>query len=375
MYWQINRRRFVCGLFVYFKGDEKLADNNTEDVSVIVSGTAAIQTGESQGYGKWILIDGSGDFSIDKNITATIWIIGGGCDGESGYWIGENGEHCTATRDQPAALEDGEPNKGIAYSGGESGKGGDGGYVLVMYNIKIPANINLSAIIAPKNDKTGTSLNIEGVVYQCNQSGSFCRLGGAGGIVPNAIGNEDMQDQTYGAVKQSYVTREKGGKDGVATPCFINTINGSTNFVGSSGSGGAACGGGADATPVGSAGQGAGNGEAHRSPGTDAIGYGCGGGGGATCGNIKARSGRMGGYGKGGCIIIAYTIEPEPEKTLVVQKHYKRVCNTNKTCNTDYYSSSSYQNCCGTNNFDNCKNECNSNNFRYTDTIFLKKKQ
>lgn len=349
------------------EGDVILAETNTEDIVVTVSGTASTQTGEDQEYGKWILIDGSGDFTIDKNITATIWIVGGGCDGTDGYWIGENGEHCTANRDQPQSLEDGDPNKGIKYAGGESGKGGDGGYVLVLNDIKILANANLSAIIAKRNDQTGTSLSIESTTYQCNQSGSFLRLGGTGGIVPSAIGNEEMQDTYYGAVKQSYVTREKGGQDGVATPCFVETSGNSTNYVGSSGSGGAACGGGADATAQGSAGQGAGNGESHRFPGTDAIGYGCGGGGGATCGNGNARTGRMGGYGKGGCVIIGYSIDPEPEKTLVVQKRYKKVCNTKKTCNTDYYSNSSSTNCCGNNR---CLSDAHDD---YTDTIHISK--
>ncbi|MCM1166284.1 MAG: kinetochore protein SPC24 [Lachnospiraceae bacterium] len=265
-------------------------------------------------------------------------------------------------------MDNDDPNKGTKLAGGRSGKGGDGGYVLVMHNVKIPANVNLSAVIAERNNKTGTSLNIEGATYKCNDSGSFCKKSGDGGWVPSleearANGWEEFANGREDVINKNLVQREKGGEDGTATPCTVTeTINGknvTTCYVGSSGSGGAACNGGTDATALGSAGQGAGSGEAHRSAGTDAVGYGCGGGGGATCGNYEAQTGRYGGCGKQGCIIIAYVVE---QKTLIVEKRYKKKCTTNKSCKTNYATSQNSTNCCTTND-NGCGCGSSSNNY------------
>lgn len=350
-----------------------MADKN---VQVTVSGIVPAKSGVDAKYGNWFLIDQSGDFSLDRSVVATVWLVGGGCDGEKGYWNKSDGTKCTADRNQGAILSDDDPNKGTQLAGGRSGKGGDGGCVLIMNNIKISSKSNLSAIIAERNNQTGTSLNIDGTIYKCNQSGSFCRSGGSGGWVPSeseaeANGWEKFADGRVDVINKDLVVRETGGENGTATPCVItktvNGVNVSTCYVGSSGSGGAACNGGTNAEPSGSAGDGAGSGESHRLPGTDAIGYGCGGGGGATCGHHEAQTGRYGGYGEKGCIIIAYTVE---QKTLVVQKHYKRVCNTKKTCNTDYYSSSSHTSCCG-NGGCGCGNSRGANASDYTDTIHI----
>lgn len=315
---------------------------------VVVTGITPVASGDD-----WFAIDETGSFSIDRPIIATIWLVGGGCDGGNGYWNSDSGKQCTATRDQGAILSDEDPNKGSALAGGRSGKGGDSGYVFVANNVRIPKGENIAAVVAARNDQTGTSLNITNTLYKCNQSGSWYRKGGDGGWVPSkaeaeANGWEVFADGREDVVNKALVVREKGGLDGVETP-FVHTetIDGknvTTGYVGSSGSGGAACNGGSDATALEPAGQGAGNGDAHRYPGTDAYGYGCGGGGGATCGHSEAYTGREGGLGKQGIIIVQYIVE---EKTLVVQKHYKKVTNTKTTCNTDYYSNSSSSRCCG----------------------------
>ena len=349
-----------------------MTDN--KNVKVNVSGIVPALSGTDEKNGNWFLIDKSGEFSLDRSVTATIWLVGGGCDGEKGYWNDDSGRQYTADRSQGAVLEDDDPNKGVKLAGGKSGKGGDGGYVIVMNNIKIPAKTSLPTVIAERNDQTGTSLSINGITYKCNQNGSFCKKGGSGGWVPSLAeaeenGWEKFADGREDVINKNLVVREKGGENGVATPCTVTeTIHGndvSTCYVGSSGSGGAACNGGTDAEPSGAAGEGAGSGESHRSPGTDAIGYGCGGGGGATCGNYQAQTGRYGGYGKKGCIIVQYVVE---QPTLVVQKHYKKVCNTHKTCNTDYYSNNSHKTCCG-NTGCGCKSV--NGNYEYTDTIHI----
>lgn len=330
-----------------------MVDN--KDIEVNVRGIYPKYKGNHERFGRWFLIDESGDFSLDHSIIATIWLVGGGCDGEKGYWNNDSGKQCTADRDQGAILDDNDPNKGTKLAGGRSGKGGDGGYVLVMHNVKIPAKANLFAVIAESNDQTGTALYIEDDPYRCNDSGSFYKKGGEGGWVPSlaeaeANGWIKFADGREDVINKALVKREKGGEDGIDTPCTVTeTINGkkvSTCYVGSSGSGGAACNGGSNATASGSPGNGAGSGEAHRSAGTDAIGYGCGGGGGATCGNYEAQTGRYGGYGKQGCIIIAYTVE---QKTLVVEKTYTKKTTTTTNCNTNYATSQNSTHCCTTN--------------------------
>lgn len=308
-------------------GGERLADK------VSVSGIVPVESGDN-----WFAIDKSGDFSLDKTVDATIWLVGGGCDGGAGSWIGYDSEQ----------LEDGTWRvvEGTGTGTSYAGKGGDGGYVYTAVNVKIPKGENCSAVIAAANDKSGTSLVINGVTYKCNGSGHSAKVGGKGG----------------GVELSTVIIQPTDGQDGVSTPYQV---------VGSSGGGGLSCNG-FNVTPddgnvsrIGEGGIGAGSTTEHRSPGTDAENYGCGGGGGAICGQIG--QGQLGGKGKQGCIIISYTVE---QKALVVQKHYKRVCNTHKTCKTDYYSSSSSKSCCG-NNRCGCGNSRSANASDYIDTIHI----
>lgn len=295
---------------------------------VTVSGITPIESGDD-----WFVIDETGSFSLDKSIIATIWLVGGGCDGTEGIWNGN-----TLSGGTPA------PNTGTGIS--YSGSGGDGGYVFTAMNIKIPKNQSLSVVIADVNDKSGTSLSINGTTYYCNQSGSISREGGAGGSLPLPNSGDKYASQDSAVLSL-------GGLDGVETPY---------GFVGSSGGGGAVCNGQSSATNGVKGGNGAGSGTSHRSAGTAATNYGCGGGGGAICGTVAL--GQDGGSGKQGCIVISYVIE---QSSLVVQKHYKRVCNTHKTSNTDYYSNNSSHRSC-------CTGGCscgNANTPTYTDTLYI----
>lgn len=300
---------------------------------VAVSGITPAKSGND-----WFLIDTSGDFSLDKSIIATIWLVGGGCDGTSGVWNGNTVD----SNNNPIP----DTGTGTSYSG----SGGDGGYVFTARNVKIPKNQNVSTIIANANDKSGTSLSFNGVDYYCNQSGSILRNGGDGGSLPLPSSGQSYTSQDNAILSTS-------GQDGIETPY---------GFVGSSGGGGAVCNGQTNAVNGVEGGNGAGSGTNHRSAGTDAINYGCGGGGGAICGKIA--QGQSGGNGKQGCVIISYTIE---ESTLIVQKHYKRTCNTHKTSSTDYYSNNSSHSCCSGESSCCGNTNWNTNNSDYTDTIHI----
>lgn len=295
-----------------------MADN--KDIEVNVRGVVPRLKGTHPRYGRWFLIDEDGDFSLDHTILATIWVVGGGCDGKAGVWNGRplvNGV-------------DGHPDVSVPQSdmsNSIAGNGGDGGYVLSIMNVRIEKDQTLTSAIAQANDKSGTSLDIGAAVYKCNQTGGRYLKGGEGGSVPPALENQLYADADK-------VVLSKPGVTGVETPY---------GYVGSSGGGGAACNGQMNADNGLVGGEGAGSGTSHWQKGTDAENYGCGGGGGAVCG-FKAQ-GQSGGKGKRGCIIIAYTIE---QKTLVVEKRYIKKCTTTKKCTTNYATSQNNTHCCTT---------------------------
>lgn len=289
---------------------------SNENIQVTVSGIEPVASGKD-----WFAIDETGTFTIDRDIVATIWLVGGGCNGEHGTWTEDT---FTAT----------------------GGKGGDSGYVSTLSNIKITKNSDCNAVIAEVDDKSGTTLEIDGNLLSCDRAGHTSTIGGSGSyIVGDGIGS------TYKDIKEP-----TNGQTGVATPYQV---------VGSSGGGAMACDGHNHRTKQGSGGTGAGTGGGHRENGTNAINHGCGGGGGDGCGAVQ--TGHDGGTGTKGCIIVSYTVIEEPP-TLIVQKHYKRVCNTHRTCSTDYYSNNSRKTCCG-----GCG--CGSSNSAYasdyTDTIHI----
>ncbi|MCM1061616.1 MAG: hypothetical protein NC452_15210 [Eubacterium sp.] len=349
-----------------------------ENKQITITGIEPAQIEEN-----WFIIDKTGDFSVSENIIANIWLVGGGCDGGDGIW---NGNEIYYERNDDGTIKKDENGGNIWYPKPDtwtgvsySGRGGDGGYVSIAKEIKISKNKTLSSVIAEGNDRGGTSLNVNGTVYRCDDVGYIARNGGSGG----SIDPPDAGEQYAGEDKVKLPT---GGENGVELPFSYavlknvkeestqqwNWVETTCNYVGSSGGGGAACDGTMNAENGIVGGIGAGDGTDHRHEGTSGFGYGCGGGGGAICGLTATNEGKNsdggydGGKGKQGCIIISYIIDPT-QNTLVVQKHYKRICSTNKTCNTNYYSNSSRYTNCGCNNSNNCG--CDKN--KYTDTIHI----
>ncbi len=284
----------------------------SSNIQVNVSGIVPAVNGDN-----WFLIDKSGDFLLDRSITATIWLVGGGMDGGDGVWNGNNVD----TNNEPIV----DTGTGDSYGG----DGGDGGYVVVIENVKIPKNVTLNSVIATANDKSGTTLTVSADVYSCGTEGYTAKIGGKGGCMPMAAVGEQWTDQALAVMALD-------GENGVETPY---------GFVGSSGGGGVACNGKSSVTFGGAGGEGAGRGTDHRSAGTDATNYGCGGGGGAICGRVA--EGQVGGKGKPGCIIISYVAVED--KTLVVQKHYTKKVTVKKNCNTNYATSQNGTYCCGNN--------------------------
>lgn len=377
----------LCAL--YIKGGDLLEDD--KNVRVNVSGIIPAQSGTDSENKNWFIIDESGEFSVDKNIIATVWLVGGGCDGGDGIWNG-NEIYCEFNED--GSIKKDENGKDIYYpmpdtwkgfpdiaSGTSySGHGGNGGYVYTVTDVKIPKNKTLTSIVAERNDRGGTSLNVNGTVYRCDGEGYVARSGGMGGsVLPPEPGEK------YAG--KDKVKASTGGTDGVRLPFNYVTwkevknqdtlkwepVEVDCNYVGSSGGGGASCDGTMNADNGIVGGIGAGDGTDHRHKGTSGFGYGCGGGGGAICGQVARNippdrdGGYDGGSGKQGCIIISYIIDPT-QPTLIVQKHYKKICNTHKTCNTDYYSNNSHKTCCG-NTGCGCKSV--NGNYEYTDTIHI----
>lgn len=284
-------------------------------MSITVSGITPAQVS-----GNNILIDKSGSFTVCQSIIATIYLAGGGCDGERGYWYGNRIINGTAT----PILNSNTGDKSY------SGAGGDGGYVNVITNVKIDENKPVSVKIAQSNDRTGTSITVNGITYYCNSTND-CREGGIGGEVPAA---EASDTNGYSDPKKS--KRPVKGYNGISTPFSFPY-----SYIGSSGGGGAACNGTETARAGIRGGICAGSGDSHRQNGTDAVGYGCGGGGGSICGNIAVypTSGEyisanpskteadyesygskgwfFGGKGKQGCVIISYKEVPRYNLTVI----------------------------------------------------------
>lgn len=154
-----------------------------------ISGLQPVQTGGKWEHGNsWFLFDESGTFSVDKDIKARVYLVGGGCKGEDGGYVPS-----TETR--------------------FGGNGGDGGYISPELKITIPKNADCVVNIASANDQSGTSLSISGNVFKCDIEGSIKRKGGYGGFYRTS-GNQSPP---------------KRGEDGILTPY---------GYVGSSGGGG-----------------------------------------------------------------------------------------------------------------------------------------
>lgn len=261
-------------------------------MKITVSGIETVIDGED-----WFLIDKSGDFSLDKTVMTTIWLVGGGMDGTDGF----------------------TDNRGFHHGG----IGGQGGNVYRFGKIKLKKGDKYSVIIGNANEPSGTSFKFGQILFNSGQMGHTYTFGGAGGII-NSNG---------AAVAPLF------GKDGVETPY---------GYVGSSGGGGV-CTAVIDSitreTGMSRGGAGAGNSRRYlvngmnwdnfkdNSPNIDAVNFGCGGGGNTYCvglNDIGVKS-----HGMQGCIIIQYeVIEDEDNAPDCSIRYWDKPKSTNESGGT-----------------------------------------
>lgn len=249
------------GLFDLLDQKEDCELTYSHNVKVNVSGVNVAARGTDKSDTQWLVIADSGDFSLDHDIKATIWLSGGGCNGEPAVGSGNQWE---------------------------SGVGGDGGSACKIGEFDIAKGQVLISVVAEVGDKTGTTLTIDGNTYTCTDNGDTSTTGGTNETLTLDGTEKNNKEKQAKVVK--YGTRE--GTSGIETPY---------GWIGSSGGGGLIC---ANVGRVEHAegGKGAGDGNGHTSPGTAAANYGCGGGGGSVC--IPRCN--KGGNGKKGCIVISY---------------------------------------------------------------------
>lgn len=249
------------GLFDLLNQKEDCELTYSHNVKVNVSGVNVAARGTDKNDTQWLVIADSGDFSLDHDVKATIWLSGGGCNGDPAVGSGNQWE---------------------------SGVGGDGGSACKIGEFDIAKGQVLTSVVAEVGDKTGTTLIIDGNTYTCTDNGDTSTTGGTNETLTLDGTEKNNKEKQAKVVK--YGTRE--GTSGIETPY---------GWIGSSGGGGLIC---ANVGRVEHAegGQGAGDGNGHTSPGTAAANYGCGGGGGSVC--IPRCN--KGGNGKKGCIVISY---------------------------------------------------------------------
>ncbi len=239
----------------------------------------------------WFVLDKSGTFTLDKSVWATIWLVGGGCDGTDGYY---------------------DEKKKIVHGG----IGGGGGYVYQFGKIALFKNIEYAITVAPVNDRTGTYITIRGEKYTCADKGRIFRNGGLESMINS----------------RKVTVNSQNGSIGALTPI---------GYVGSGGGGGCAVFKDFAAT-FGKGGEGAGSGRSNYSNEIDdevkakiisqinAKNYGCGGGGNTFCYNCKEFEDiGLKSSGKGGCVIIAY--EPYDEKFPNLTVRYWRQIGKTRT--------------------------------------------
>ncbi|MCM1167285.1 MAG: hypothetical protein NC401_14855, partial [Ruminococcus sp.] len=166
----------------------RLADYN-------ISGLVPAQVGgEWENGDSWFLFDESGEFSVDKDLLVTVYIVGGGACG--GMAI-------------------------VRLPDRYGGDGGNGGHVYKYCNLTIPKNSNCALYVGKGSDsnasnKSGqtseTRLVLNGFDYSSDSDGSTQALGGCGQVSTTKV------HQIF-----------KQGSDGINTPY---------GYVGSSGAGG-----------------------------------------------------------------------------------------------------------------------------------------
>lgn len=234
----------------------------------------------------WVVFDKSGTFAFDESVWATIWLVGGGCDGTDGYY---------------------DEKKKIVHGG----VGGGGGYVYRFGKIALFKNIEYAITVATTNDRTGTCITIRGKKYTCANKGRLVKNGGLESMINS----------------RKAMVNSQNGLIGVLTPI---------GYVGSSGGGGCAVFKDITAT-FGKGGEGAGSGRnVYSNMITDEIkatvisqinakNYGCGGGGNTFCHNCSSLEDiDLKSEGMGGCVIIAYESYDDKFPNLTV-RYWKNV--------------------------------------------------
>ncbi len=151
----------------------------------------------------WYLIDKSCDFSLRTPVGAKInmYLVGGGSDGDT--W----------------SVTPNANNKSFAVST----SGGRGGCVSKKSITTSSGTLIFRAKVAERNDSTGTTLSVDGETYRCNDTGYFQN---------GTVKGNTMTQSSGGSVV--YNDNAENGANGFVTPY---------GYVGSSGGGGAACGG------------------------------------------------------------------------------------------------------------------------------------
>lgn len=160
--------------------------------------------GEWDNCNSWFLIDESGEFSVDKDITATIYLVGSGTSGGS----------------STISLQSSSPRK-YGFFGGN---GGRGGRVCTVSGVKI-----VSGEICTVSIGANTLLDISGSVYSSNGSGYVQHSGGRGAVGSGSGGSSGI------SIIQSVVN----GTNGVLTPYgYVGSSGGGGSFYGSYADGG-----------------------------------------------------------------------------------------------------------------------------------------
>ena len=228
----------------------------------------------------FFILDKSGTFSLDKSIWATIYLVGGGCDGENGYY---NADQNT-------------------YHGG---KGGDSGYIFKFGKIALFKNVEYNVSVAENNDKSGTSITVNGRVFNCGDMGCLNNIGGSGGIINSSLRFISPKNGISG-ISTPYGTIGSSGGGGAVVYKYINTPFGRGGE--GAGTGCEICSGNVFDNSVGDA-----------TNQINAQNYGCGGGGNAFCGDASFGDIGSEGKGKGGCVIIVYELYDENFPDLTVR--------------------------------------------------------
>ena len=239
---------------------EEPTDDNCKDIAnnINIKGIVPIKS-----QSNWFLIDKSGKFTLEplSHIKANIYLVGGGEDGAEWYVV--------------------EGSNGRAYDIKKKSRGG----CVLKKEVTIDNEVECQAIVAERNNPTGTSLKIGNDIYKCTDSGYIQRKATANGVAKENIGN---------------CLNGENGANGMNTPY---------GYVGSSGGGSgtySSFSGNIITVYAGKGGEGAGNGGEVKESGTDAANYGCGGGSAGFGGfsssgmNVETHAGK----GMGGCIIF-----------------------------------------------------------------------